>query len=772
MKTFMAAIDDNNSSSSPSITVTSNGSSKLSNTRRSSIRSFESYDSVGSFTSSYNIANTNPSSSSSSSLGDATSSNINNNSTTITGNHNNSSSNGSKATTVSSHCLNDQDGISSTSSVGFISIRHDENAYDLHSRKSVEVINIGSREAPAHNSESSRSPSKNSTNRFYKLNSVSNVNTRPTATLTRAMKLNQSSSSKNSLLPQESTSQHQNQDSEKITQTALLNVAEMLLHGVADNEIIKTWLSNIGCEEYSKNFIDSGYDMPTLSRMTPQDLTAIGITDPTQRNRIQTEIKKLNLQDGIPNFKPPDLGSWLKLLRLSDIYYKTLCDQQYNTIEQVCQLTWEDFEEIGIQKLGHQKRLLLAIERVKEIESTSNCKVNAEPIYDTSPNQILMINGRTHQNQMMQHQREQSQQPHNNSNHNGLYDVHTLQNSYAYQKPQLTGPTSNSYSTMSRQHGKNPPPVPVRTNSLRSTTSPLLPRSNPNNKSRVYPRSLRYKTQCVSTISANNYGTLNRFRQRYSVGLSDSNSNIETIYDSHSDDYYHNNDNDTNSDTNSIKSLLISPKNNVSPQKSSSPSVTSMNTYSNNFTSHQSLPASKLVSQQDAEPTESLPTTNSYNCYNNYGHGTGINNLNINVVSSSRGRDEDFPPPPSPLPLMDSDEDELPLQPLHSDPLQPLQLNHQFSMMSIANTCPPPLPIDHCIPYNGYDEKAYTSNTTSELQQRIPHAQALSFVQRQASHQLTQYGNNQVEDDRIINNQASTWASISPFISPWPQPSN
>lgn len=32
-------------------------------------------------------------------------------------------------------------------------------------------------------------------------------------------------------------------------------------------------------------------------------------------------------------------------------------------------MTWEDLEDIGIVKLGHQKRLLLAIKRVKDIKA-------------------------------------------------------------------------------------------------------------------------------------------------------------------------------------------------------------------------------------------------------------------------------------------------------------------------------------------------------------------------------------------------------------------
>lgn len=43
--------------------------------------------------------------------------------------------------------------------------------------------------------------------------------------------------------------------------------------------------------------------------------------------------------------------------------------QGYATVRDVTQLPWEDMEDIGIVKLGHQKKLLLAIKRVKDIMS-------------------------------------------------------------------------------------------------------------------------------------------------------------------------------------------------------------------------------------------------------------------------------------------------------------------------------------------------------------------------------------------------------------------
>lgn len=62
------------------------------------------------------------------------------------------------------------------------------------------------------------------------------------------------------------------------------------------------------------------------------------------------------------------IEEWLRLLRL-DEYVAPLLAQGYATVLDVTQLPWEDMEDIGIFKLGHQKKILLAIKRVKDILS-------------------------------------------------------------------------------------------------------------------------------------------------------------------------------------------------------------------------------------------------------------------------------------------------------------------------------------------------------------------------------------------------------------------
>lgn len=135
-----------------------------------------------------------------------------------------------------------------------------------------------------------------------------------------------------------------------------------------DTALIEKWLTSLQFEEYIPLFISAGYDMATIYRMTPADLTAIGVTKPLHRRKLNLEIEKLNINDGLPDFIPKSLLEWLKLIRL-DEYFDILCQQGYDSIDRVIQLTWEDFEEIGIKKLGHQKRLTLAIKRIQDINN-------------------------------------------------------------------------------------------------------------------------------------------------------------------------------------------------------------------------------------------------------------------------------------------------------------------------------------------------------------------------------------------------------------------
>lgn len=145
---------------------------------------------------------------------------------------------------------------------------------------------------------------------------------------------------------------------------------EQLLEG-KDAEAIYQWLCEFQLEQYTSNFISAGYDVPTISRMTPEDLTAIGVTKPGHRKKIAIEISKLSIPEWLPDYIPSDLGEWLSVIGLPQ-YQKRLCDNGYDSITIVKDITWEDLQEIGITKLGHQKKLMLAVKRLCDLQRSRN----------------------------------------------------------------------------------------------------------------------------------------------------------------------------------------------------------------------------------------------------------------------------------------------------------------------------------------------------------------------------------------------------------------
>ncbi|KAM4530218.1 caskin-2 isoform 10-T10 [Odontesthes bonariensis] len=141
---------------------------------------------------------------------------------------------------------------------------------------------------------------------------------------------------------------------------------QQLLEG-KDAEAIYQWLSEFQLEQYTSSFLSAGYDVPTISRMTPEDLTAIGVTKPGHRKKISIEINKLNIPEWLPDYIPSDLGEWLSAIGLPQ-YHKKLAENGYDSISIVKDLTWEDLQEIGITKLGHQKKLMLAVKKLCDIQ--------------------------------------------------------------------------------------------------------------------------------------------------------------------------------------------------------------------------------------------------------------------------------------------------------------------------------------------------------------------------------------------------------------------
>uniref|UniRef100_A0A8C4SMQ3 Caskin-2-like n=1 Tax=Erpetoichthys calabaricus TaxID=27687 RepID=A0A8C4SMQ3_ERPCA len=70
-------------------------------------------------------------------------------------------------------------------------------------------------------------------------------------------------------------------------------------------------------------------------------------------------------------FLQADLVEWLSAIGLSQ-YHKTFCENGYDSINIIRDVTWEDLQEIGIVKLGYQKKIMLAVKKLNDIQKFMN----------------------------------------------------------------------------------------------------------------------------------------------------------------------------------------------------------------------------------------------------------------------------------------------------------------------------------------------------------------------------------------------------------------
>uniref|UniRef100_A0A2K5JNB6 Caskin-1 n=1 Tax=Colobus angolensis palliatus TaxID=336983 RepID=A0A2K5JNB6_COLAP len=155
-------------------------------------------------------------------------------------------------------------------------------------------------------------------------------------------------------------------------------------------EAVSQWLTAFQLQLYAPNFISAGYDLPTISRMTPEDLTAIGVTKPGHRKKIVAEISGLSIPDWLPEHKPANLAVWLSMIGLAQ-YYKVLVDNGYENIDFITDITWEDLQEIGITKLGHQKKLMLAVRKLAELQKAEYAKYEGGPLRRKAPQSLEVM---------------------------------------------------------------------------------------------------------------------------------------------------------------------------------------------------------------------------------------------------------------------------------------------------------------------------------------------------------------------------------------------
>ncbi|PAV57711.1 hypothetical protein WR25_23321 [Diploscapter pachys] len=150
------------------------------------------------------------------------------------------------------------------------------------------------------------------------------------------------------------------------TPSAAINVTQLVAKGVPEAEILANWLDSIHMIEYLSLFLTQGYDLSSIARITPEDLLALGIKNPDHRRRLIYEIHTWQITDSWPSVIPTGgLREWLAAIALNE-YVSVFESQGYRTVQDLISLNWEDFEDIGVKRLGHLKRLGLAVKKIMD----------------------------------------------------------------------------------------------------------------------------------------------------------------------------------------------------------------------------------------------------------------------------------------------------------------------------------------------------------------------------------------------------------------------
>ncbi len=163
-------------------------------------------------------------------------------------------------------------------------------------------------------------------------------------------------------------------DRNPIDNDPIININDLLSASPNANQIVSNWLSMFNLQNYAENFANAGYDLLTVIKMTPSDLIAIGVSDPNHRKTIVHAQRRVNLKDFDENFNKTlgnaqNIRSLLELIHL-DEYLKPIMQQGYLSVSDLFLVNCEDLEDIGIKKLGHQKRFLATIKRLQNIRQT------------------------------------------------------------------------------------------------------------------------------------------------------------------------------------------------------------------------------------------------------------------------------------------------------------------------------------------------------------------------------------------------------------------
>ena len=131
-------------------------------------------------------------------------------------------------------------------------------------------------------------------------------------------------------------------------------------------EALERLFQEADLKKFARVFIECGYDSYTAVRMSSADLAAVGVTNPNQRRRIVEIFQVFGNHIPAPrqfHEAPETVSQFLEGINLSQ-YTDLFVKSEFISLEELSKATMEDLMEIGIDKQGHQKRILIYLKMV------------------------------------------------------------------------------------------------------------------------------------------------------------------------------------------------------------------------------------------------------------------------------------------------------------------------------------------------------------------------------------------------------------------------
>uniref|UniRef100_A0A1I8I4N1 Caskin-2 n=1 Tax=Macrostomum lignano TaxID=282301 RepID=A0A1I8I4N1_9PLAT len=164
-------------------------------------------------------------------------------------------------------------------------------------------------------------------------------------------------------LPDDANSSVSSSTGDQLTIEPPYNPADWHRAGLSSEQQLEKFLNACQFGLYLDNFQEAGYDLATLIRCTPEDLNAVGLTDPKHRKRLRQELVRLanylrlaalpdSIEEAAASAHPmDDVGQFCQRLGLSDCVADCLRQQGFALVQDLANMAWEDLEEIGVSKL-------------------------------------------------------------------------------------------------------------------------------------------------------------------------------------------------------------------------------------------------------------------------------------------------------------------------------------------------------------------------------------------------------------------------------------